>query len=303
MNDRIAQNHCKVTWLVIVGTLLSIPLVLGASFAAAEGITWQITRQTHLDRFHELRMRRLAERVQRKHIDSDLAADLRTANEYTPGEKTMRLEILVAFAAGLTAVLGLLFWAFAWSPSKKLLTLCGARPASDEEREARNLLEDLSLSAGLIPPELYIIDSPSPNAFALGMTPETAVVVVTQGLLALLDRRELEAVLAHELSHIANLDTRPNTIVAALARLLCKPRLLAAAVVRWTISPDSEFLADADAATLTGYPEGLRRALAKVGEAGSGDTLCDPAIAHLYFAGASTPIAERIAELQQFGRR
>src|SRR5262249_6966880 len=156
-------------------------------------------------------------------------------------------------------------------------------------------------------PKLYVIDSSAPNAFAAGIDPEHAVVAVTSGLLTLLnDKRELEAVLAHELSHIGNHDIRLNTIVASIALFLRIPYLMLrrevtagqwqtgirrgfrfwelaltpiglyivfvapvlAAVIRAAVSREREFLADADASLLTRYPEGLLRALAKIGGAG-----------------------------------
>jgi len=129
---------------------------------------------------------------------------------------------------GLTAILGLLFWTLTGSPTSKMLAMCNARPgnSTEKEREARRLLENLAIGAGLPAPKLYVIDTPVPNAFAAGMDPAHAVVAVTNGLLGLLDQRELEGVLAHELSHIGNRDTRLNTIVAAIALFLRLPYLL-----------------------------------------------------------------------------
>ncbi len=81
-------------------------------------------------------------------------------------------------------------------------------------------------ASGLPAPQLYVIESSSPNAFAAGTDPHHSVVVVTRGLLQLMDQRELEGVLAHELSHIVNHDTRLNTIVASIALFLRLPYLL-----------------------------------------------------------------------------
>src|SRR5205814_2285733 len=108
-----------------------------------------------------------------------------------------------------------------------LLTMCGARPASTAglEAEAKRLLENLAIGAGLPTPKLYVIDTSTPNAFAAGIDPQRSVVAVTSGILSLLDRRELEGVLAHELSHIGNRDTRLNTIVASIALFLRLPYL------------------------------------------------------------------------------
>jgi hypothetical protein len=84
------------------GVVLGVLAIGIASSACAEGITWQVTRQTHLTRFHELRLQRRDPqftRTARKRPEAELAEDLRAANAYTSGEKTMRAEILVAFAA------------------------------------------------------------------------------------------------------------------------------------------------------------------------------------------------------------
>ena len=225
-------------------------------------------------------------------------------------------------------MLGLLVWSFASSPVSKLLTMVGARPAANEEREAQRTLEKLAAAAGLPVPRLYVIESTSLNAFAAGMDPEHSVIAVTHGLLALLDAREMEGVLAHELSHIGNRDTRLNVMAAAFALFLRMPYLmrrrsrqgrplansffgrprmgysllflpihiylfliapLLAAIVRSAISRSREFLADADAARLTRYPEGLMRALAKIAGAGSAVVASNPAVSHLYFADPTPP--------------
>jgi heat shock protein HtpX len=194
--------------------------------------------------------------------------------------------------------------------------------------EAKRLLENLAIGAGLPTPRLYVIDTAALNAFAAGVDPRRSVVAVTSGILGLLDRRELEGVLAHELSHIGNRDTRLNTIVASIALFLRLPHLLRqqgrrrrnqagdspiyyprfrmyrwalspvyiyifiiapvlAAAIRAAISRSREFLADADAALLTRYPEGLIRALSKIRGAGSVVSGSNPAVSHLYFADPS----------------
>jgi len=92
--------------------------------------------------------------------------------------------------------------------------------------EAVRLLENLSIGAGLPTPKLYVIEVDTPNAFAAGMDAEHAVVAVTRGALKLLDRRELEGVLAHEISHIGNRDIRLNTIAASITLFLRIPYLI-----------------------------------------------------------------------------
>jgi len=338
--NRIEQNHRRTVILALLAILLTIPFVMGLSFAVAETISWQLNRQAHLNRYHELRMQHLEARYDdlanhrlspheyRTARDADIRADLKAAMANTPEETTTRDRIMWILAAGLAAVLGLLVWGFASSPTSKLLVMCGARPAGNEEREAQRLLENLAIGAGLPTPRLFVIESMSLNAFAAGMTPETAVVAVTHGLLSLLDKRELEGVLAHELSHIGNHDTRLSVMVASFALFLRLPYLMRrrmrgtngsgnpffmrfrigyslvllpvmiyvfliapilAAIVRSAISRNREFLADADAALLTRNPEGLMRALSKIAGAGSAVAASNPAVSHLYFADPSTP--------------
>jgi len=90
-----------------------------------------------------------------------------------------------------------------------ILSVSGARPVTKQQNPyLNNVIEGLSIAAGIPVPKAYIINDPSPNAFATGRDPQHAVVVVTQGLLDKLDRRELSAVVAHEISHIGNYDIR-----------------------------------------------------------------------------------------------
>ena len=111
-----------------------------------------------------------------------------------------------------------------------VLRMAGARPLQpDEEEDLRRTLENLCIGAGLQSPKVYVIERPAPNAFASGPNPQRASLALTRGLLALLDRRELEGVIGHELSHIGNHDTRLNTVVATGVALLGIPLL----IIRW----------------------------------------------------------------------
>ncbi|HQK63964.1 MAG TPA: M48 family metallopeptidase, partial [Candidatus Staskawiczbacteria bacterium] len=167
--------------------------------------------------------------------------------------------------------------------------------------ELYRLVENLCITAGLPVPEIYILPEAQPNAFATGRNAKHAVVAVTQGLLQRLDKTELQGVLAHELSHIGNKDMLLSTIVAILAGViailanmflrvgsfggrrnsdddrggaifmilgivaaLLAP--IAASLVQLAISRKREFLADADGALLTRYPEGLASALEKISQ-------------------------------------
>lgn len=206
-----------------------------------------------------------------------------------------------------------------WFSDKLVLSMSGARPVSrDEQRELWNIVENLSITAGLPMPKLYIMDDPAPNAFATGRDKEHAVVAVTAGLMSMLDKNELEGVIAHELSHIGNRDMLVSTVVVVLlgfvtllsdfflrmtlmggggrdrgdgrAHLIMMIAgivlaLLApvvASLIRLAISRKREFLADASGALLTRYPEGLASALTKISSYGGGMKRANHATAHLF---------------------
>ncbi len=165
-----------------------------------------------------------------------------------------------------------------------------------DERSAPGLLEivrRLSEKAGIPMPKVYIIPESVPNAFATGRNPSHAAVAVTEGLLELLDEEEVEAVLAHELSHVRHYDILIGTIAATIAGAIAwianimqfgaifggrdnnspNPILmlvmsiilpLAAGIIQMAVSRSREFEADAGAARLTGHPEWLASALMKL---------------------------------------
>ncbi|MFN8653211.1 MAG: M48 family metallopeptidase [Gemmatimonadales bacterium] len=117
-------------------------------------------------------------------------------------------------------VAGGICW-YAWTHgAKRVLWATGARevvdPATDQERMLLNVVDEMTIAAGLPRPKVYIVPDPDPNAFATGMTPDQAAIAVTEGLLATLSRDELQGVVAHELAHVRNLDTRLMTLLAAL---------------------------------------------------------------------------------------
>jgi heat shock protein HtpX len=352
--NRIAQNR-RTTWLLAsLAVAAVIPFVLGISFLVSMGVIARVS--PHISNT------RAEIRWEENYLnsESDISPETRAAFERRLAEQRQGLkghrsedsvlfiELVSVFSAALMVVLGILFWGIASSPTSKLLVQVGARPAGLEEIEARHLLENLAIGAGLPWPKLYVIESSSPNAFAAGMDPNHAVVAVTRGALKLFDKRELEGVFAHELSHIGNHDIRLNTIVAAIALFLRIPYLLfkrelrqgwgrtrrgigmwevalspvgiyilfiaplLAALLRAAVSREREFLADADAALLTRYPEGLWRALGKIAGAGSAMSRLNPAYSHLYFCNPSAtklswfsgnlmashpPLAERIQKL------
>ena len=120
----------------------------------------------------------------------------------------------------LTAVaIGIAWYGYTTGP-EKVLWSTGARevvtPATDAEKQLVNVVEEMAIAAGIPKPRIWIVDDPDPNAFATGIDPQHAHVAVTQGLLDLMSRDELQGVIAHELGHIKNFDVRLMTTLAAL---------------------------------------------------------------------------------------
>jgi heat shock protein HtpX len=216
------------------------------------------------------------------------------------------------------------FASYFWS-DKITLAISGAHEVKKKDApELYRTVENLSITAGLPMPRVYIIEDSAPNAFATGRDPNHAVIAVTRGLLDKLDKPELEGVVAHEMSHIGNFDIRLMMVIVVLVGIvvllsdwflrftfwgggddndsgelgailgvvgivlaLLSP--LFATLIQLSLSRKREFLADADGVLLTRYPEGLARALEKI----SADTepleAANKATAHLYIAN---PIKE-----------
>lgn len=194
----------------------------------------------------------------------------------------------------------------------------GAKKTSQQEyKQYYDLVKGLTIASGLPMPELYIMNSPQINAFASGRNPKHAVVCVTDGALEKLDKRELEGVLAHELSHVANYDMRYMTLVAVMVGMISiiseiflrslwlkggnddkgkgifiligiLMAVLAPIVVylvQMAISRKREYAADASAVKFTRYPEGLIGALKKIKyDNSSSEKKVTKAIAPLFFA-------------------
>lgn len=219
-----------------------------------------------------------------------------------------------------------------WYSDKLVLSMTRARPVTREQApDLWNVVENLSITAGLPMPKVYIVDDPAPNAFATGRDKEHAVVAATTGLLSMLDRTELEGVMAHELSHIGNRDMLVMTVavvlagfVAMLADLLMRSMMwggdrdrhpaflifgiigiilapIAAQLIQLAISRKREYLADASGALLTRYPEGLASALEKISSYGRPMARASHATAHLFiadpFGGEKRTIGQRIGNL------
>lgn len=212
-----------------------------------------------------------------------------------------------------------------WYSDKIVLGMSGAKEAlHDEYTDLYHIVENLSITAGLPMPKIYIINDPSPNAFATGRNKEHAVVAVTTGLLQILDKTELEGVIAHELSHIGNRDILLSTVivvlvgfVSILANIFMRGSFgrgqrgnrgggilmligiifvilspIFAKLIQLAVSRKREFLADASGVLLTRYPEGLASALQKISSVGIPMQRANKATAHLFI---SSPFGSKLS--------
>ena len=108
-----------------------------------------------------------------------------------------------------------------WFSDKIVIRTTGAKPLAKENApEVHNIVENLAITAGIPKPRIYIVDAPQPNAFATGRDPEHAIVAVTSGILQIMNKTELEGVLAHEMSHIGNRDMLVSTVVVVLVGVI-----------------------------------------------------------------------------------
>lgn len=204
-----------------------------------------------------------------------------------------------------------------WFSDKIVLKMTGAKPITlNDAPELYRIVENLAITAGLPMPKVYIVTDSAPNAFATGRDAEHAVIAVTTGLLAILDKVELEGVVAHEMAHIGNRDMLVMTVavvlagfVAILADFLSRAMIfgggdnrdrnplflilgiagiilapIAAQLIQLAISRKREFLADASGALLTRYPEGLASALEKISNHQQPMARKSHATAHLFIA-------------------
>jgi heat shock protein HtpX len=261
-----------------------------------------------------------------------------TANKW---RSVVTMTVFVAIVIGLGYVFGVLlrlpwllplaivvaiaqsFSAYWWS-DKVALAISGAHEVDKAQApELYRIVENLSITAGLPMPRVYVIDDPSPNAFATGRDPQHSALAVTSGLLAKLDKPELEGVIAHEFSHVGNYDIRLSSIIVVLvgfvvlmsdfflrytfwggggrrnnnsgdgqvgAILMLVGIVLAllspliAMLMQLAISRKRELLADADGALLTRNPNGLADALEKITTDPLSMRAANKATAHLFIA-------------------
>jgi heat shock protein HtpX len=208
--------------------------------------------------------------------------------------------VVIAFVLAMA-----LAWGSYYNSDKIAIAASRAKPADETEyRRYHNLVEGLCIAAGLPKPRLYVVDDPAPNAFATGRNPKHAALAVTTGLLEIMNRVELEGVIAHELSHVKNYDILVTTIavtavgtvalisdiglrfafwggmsdrrdnngdsgplgaVIAIASLaVLMLAPFAAYLMQMAMSRNREYLADASGVNLTRYPPGLISALEKL---------------------------------------
>jgi len=221
-----------------------------------------------------------------------------------------------------------------WYSDKIVLSMYRAQPIVKEQNPMLwNVVENLSITAGLPMPRVYIIPDPAPNAFATGRNKEHAAVAVTSGLLQILNRTELEGVIAHELSHIGNRDILISTVIIVLvgfisilsqiflrgmifgggrrgndreggnaifmligiALAILSP--IAVTIIQLAVSRKREYLADASGALLTRYPEGLANALRKISENSQPMAQASKATVHLFIANPFGSVGAKVSGL------
>ena len=202
---------------------------------------------------------------------------------------------VVPFAVGIALIS---VWGSYWASDTIVLTMTGAKEIQESDNpKLFDLIQEVSIASGLKMPKVAIVDDMAPNAFATGRNPDKALIAFTTGILNVMDREELQGVIAHELSHVKNRDTlvsaiaattagaiailsdfltrmmwfgggrrddrdnnqNPLALVVSLIILILAP--LAAVLLRSAISRKREALADATAVAFTRNPAGLRRAL------------------------------------------
>lgn len=226
----------------------------------------------------------------------------------------------------------------AFSSGKSImLRMAKAREVKKEDYpQLYNIVEEMRLSAGMpAMPRIYVIDDPAPNAFAAGMNPKKSVVAVTTGLLKIMNRDELQGVIAHEISHIINRDIRYMTLatimvgtVAIMSQIFLRSMMfsggrrgggsskgkgnaimmivaivfailapIAIRLLYLAVSRKREYLADASAARLTRYPEGLASALEKIANSTADMQVADKSMAPMYIANPLKPKGQRLRNL------
>ena len=243
--------------------------------------------------------------------------------------------IFLAFAAGLIYILNIYFGGSTgvfygaligaliyviityYSGAKMALAMNGAKEIQKRDNPRLwRIVENLSITNGMPMPKVYLIDDPAMNAFATGRDPKNASVAATTGIVAALDDKELEGVMAHEMGHVKNYDMRVSMVAFALtvvisfiADIILRMTFfrstdsnnnngilvlvgivaaiiapIVASMIQMAISRQREYLADATGALTTRYPEGLASALEKISQNSSVVQRQNTSTAHLFFA-------------------
>lgn len=234
--------------------------------------------------------------------------------------------LFIAFGISLVMNIGAY-----WFSDSVSLASAGAKEADPKQYlELHRLVENLAIASGMPKPKVYVIEDAAPNAFATGRDPKHGAIAVTTGIMSMLDRTELEGVIAHELSHIKNRDTLVMTVtvvlvglvtliadwglrmaftsrgdndnklgviglVVGLAFIILSP--IIAQLIQLAISRKREFLADASGALMTRYPEGLASALEKISGYDVPMRNANHATAHLFIA---SPFGDSKKEKRSF---
>jgi heat shock protein HtpX len=246
---------------------------------------------------------------------------------------------LVGLAIALVIVLFMSFTSYRWGDRIVLASARAKEVTPEEQPRLHNIVEGLSIAAGIPKPRVYLIPEMAPNAFATGRNPEHASVAVTQGLLDTMNRVELEGVMAHELSHVLDRDILVGTVVATLVGvivLVAEFMLrvfwwggiggrrgsdrgggaagaifailgvvllilapLVAQLIKFAVSRRREYLADAQGAMLTRYPPGLASALRKIAAAPHAMRSANNATAHLWLDQPSRVEGEKVGFLEK----
>ncbi len=263
---------------------------------------------------------------------------------------------IVGLVVAIVIAAGLSIGSYRYGDRVVLASTRAREVTQEQEPRLHNVVEGISLAAGIPKPRVYVVPEQAPNAFATGRDPEHSSIAVTQGLLDMMNRVELEGVVAHEMSHVLDRDILFGTIVATLVGavvilsefflrwflwggfagrrsndsnggaigviglaiglvlLILAP--LFGQIIKFAVSREREYLADAEGAMLTRYPPGLISALEKISQSPTAMRSANNATAHLWLSQPSRvqgddtsrlerlfsthpPLADRIRRLQE----
>jgi heat shock protein HtpX len=246
---------------------------------------------------------------------------------------------IVGLGIALVVMLFLSFSSYRWGDKLVLASARAKEVTPEEQPRLHNIVEGMAIASGMPKPRVYVVPENAPNAFATGRDPEHSHIAVTQGLLGMMNRVELEGVVAHEMSHIVDRDILLGTIVATLVGVvvlvaefmlrwfwwggiggrrgddrnggaagaifaivgiaLLVLAPLFAQIVKFAVSRRREYLADAEGAMLTRYPPGLASALKKIAVSPHGMRSANNATAHLWLDQPSRIQGEQMGFMEK----